>query len=217
MTPITVLIAEDNESIRHNISTYLTPSDDIHIVGEAVTGYECLQLYKRHQADVCLLTVDLPQGNGIETAVKIRNISSETKLVMLSGYIDQEILYKALNIGINGYLLTNTKRRGWAHGIHSVMNGKHIYSEQVAKVITRSFCSQNYQKTLPGDHKITAREREILQLIVDGYTSKEIANTLYISPHTVETHRANLMEKLKLKNIAQLVRYAIEHKLVTTK
>ncbi len=216
MAPTTVLIADDHEIVRYGISTFLSSSEDIEIVGEASSGAECLELFEQKKPDVCLLDIGMPDKNGIETAKSIRNIDTDTKILILSMHIDKQILNDVLEAGINGYLLKNTEKADILHGIRAVMKGQQIFSDPISNLIKQSFLDKNHERKSSEQLEITAREQEILQLIVDGHTSKEIAEKLYISPRTVDTHRANLMEKLELKNIAALVRYAIEHKLVST-
>jgi len=217
MAPIRVLIADDHEIIRYGISTYLSSSEDIKIVGEASTGEECIELFKEHKPDICLLDISMPKKNGIETTRTIRSLDLETKILILSMHIDKQLLGEVLQAGINGYLLKNTEKQFVLNGILAVMNGQQVFSDPISDLIKHSFLSQAQNEAIPEIHPdITSREQEILQLIVEGLTSKEIAEKLYISPRTVDTHRANLMQKLELNNIAELVRYAIEHNLVTS-
>ncbi|NGP88403.1 response regulator transcription factor [Fodinibius halophilus] len=215
MTSISVLIADDHEIVRYGISTFLSSSKDIDIVGKASSGDECLELFKKEQPDVCLLDISMPKKNGIETALNIRNLDADTKIIILSMHIDEQLLNDALEADINGYLLKNTDKADILNGIRAVMKGQQIFSDPISNLIKKSFLNQTNSKDKHKELSITTREQEILQLIVDGFTSKEIAEKLYISPRTVDTHRANLMEKLELKNIAELVRYALEHDLVS--
>ncbi|MEL7832563.1 response regulator transcription factor [Fodinibius sp. Rm-B-1B1-1] len=214
MAPISVLIADDHEIIRFGISTYLSSSEDIEIVGEASTGEECLQLFQETHPDICILDIGMPDKDGIETAKEIRACEQETKILILSMHIDKEILRRALSADINGYLLKNTEKRDLLHGIRAIVKGQQVFSDPISEMIKESFLTKTPDRNNHYQQDITEREREILQLIVDGLTSKEIAEKLYISPRTVDTHRANLMEKLQLNNIAELVRYSIRHQLV---
>jgi DNA-binding NarL/FixJ family response regulator len=211
-----VLIADDHEIVRYGISTFLSSSEDIEIVGEASSGKECLELFEQKQPDVCLLDIGMPDKNGIETAKSIRKRDNDIKILILSMHIDKQILNDVLEADINGYLLKNSEKADILHGIRAVMKGQQIFSDPISNLIKKSFLDNNHNRRNSNQLEITTREQEILQLIVDGLTSKEIAKKLYISPRTVDTHRANLMEKLELKNIAALVRYAIENKLVST-
>lgn len=214
MNQISVLIVDDHEIVRYGISRYLSSSKDIRIIDEASSGDECLKIFRETEPDVCLLDISMPGKSGIETTKKIREISTDTKILILSMHINKQILDGVLKAGINGYLLKSTGKEEILNGIRSVMKGQEIYSDQISELIKESYLN-NSKKNKPDHNGITAREREILQLIVEGYTSKEIADNLYISPRTVDTHRANLMEKLELRNIAELVRYSIENDIVS--
>lgn len=216
MAPISVLIADDHEIIRFGISTYLASSKDIEIVGEASTGKECFEIFKQTHPDICILDINMPEKNGIETAREIRALEEETKILILSVHINKNILREALAANVNGYLLKDTEKDDLLHAIKTIVSGQQVFSDPISNLMKDLFLNNAPQ---PGDYdyeQITNREQEILQLIVDGLTSKQIAEKLYISPRTVDTHRANLMDKLDLKNIAELVRYAIKYNLVST-
>jgi DNA-binding NarL/FixJ family response regulator len=215
MAEISILIADDHEIVRFGISKYLSSSEDIEIVGEASTGEECIKLFRETHPDICILDIDMPDKSGIETAKEIRNFDEETKILILSMHINKNILLDALEANVNGYLLKNTEKADILHGIRAIAKGQQVFSDPISDLMKESFLHKNNRWGSYDHQHITDREQEILQLIVDGFTSKEIAEKLYISPRTVDTHRANLMEKLELNNIAALVRYAIQFNLVS--
>ncbi|WP_440999668.1 response regulator [Fodinibius sp. SL11] len=215
MAEISVLIADDHEIVRFGISTYLSSAKDIEIVGEASTGEECIKLFQETHPDICILDIDMPGKNGIETAKEIRELEEDTKILILSMHINKNILREALEVNVNGYLLKNTEKADLLHGIRAIVKGQQVFSDPISDLMKESFLRKNNQGGNYDHQQITDREQEILQLIVDGLTSKQIAEKLYISPRTVDTHRANLMEKLELNNIAELVRYAIQNDLVS--
>jgi DNA-binding NarL/FixJ family response regulator len=208
---IRVLIADDHEILRYGISTYLDSSDNIEIVGEASSGEECIELFKEKKPDVCVLDISMPDKDGIETTKAIREIDPEVKVLILSMHIDKLILDKVLEAGINGYLLKDTEKSEIRHGIESIAKGQQVFSNPISELITKSYLNGG---KAPHD-SITTRELEVLQLIVEGYSSKLIADKLDISPRTVDTHRGNIMQKLNIPNAAGLVRYAMEHDLVS--
>ncbi len=214
MEKITVLIADDHEILRYGISTYLASAEDIEVVGEASTGDECLQLFKETRPQVCVLDISMPGKNGIETAKAIREIDENAKILILSMHVDTKILSNILEAGINGYLLKSTEKNDLLSGIRSVVKGQQVFSKPIANMMTESFIRKDTTFTPETDTDLTRREKEILQLIVQGMTSREIADELYISPRTVDTHRANLMGKLEIKNTAELVRFALQNNLV---
>lgn len=217
MAPTSVLIADDHEIVRYGISTFLSSSEDIEIVGEASTGEECIELFKKTNPDICLLDIGMPDKNGIETARLIRSLNKETKILILSMHINKQILNDVLEAGINGYLLKNTDKADILNGIRAIMKGQQVFSDPISDLMKESYLNKSYTRPKKSHHEITNREQEILKLIVDGFTSKEIAQKLYISPRTVDTHRANLMQKLELNNVAELVRYAIENELLSNR
>lgn len=208
---IKVLIADDHEILRYGISTFLSSADSIDIVGEASSGEECIELFKKKHPDVCVLDISMPDKNGIETTKAIREIDPDVKVLILSMHIDKVLLDKVLEAGINGYLLKDTEKTEILHGIESIAKGQQVFSNPISELITKSYLNGGKS---PHD-SITSRELEVLQLIVDGYSSKLIADKLDISPRTVDTHRGNIMQKLGIPNAAGLVRYAMEHDLVS--
>ncbi len=208
---IKVLIADDHEILRYGISTFLSSADNIEIVGEASSGEECIELFKEKKPDVCVLDISMPDKDGIETTKAIREIDPNVKVLILSMHIDKVLLDKVLEAGINGYLLKDTEKTEILHGIESIAKGQQVFSSPISELITKSYLTGG--KT-PHD-SITSRELEVLQLIVEGYSSKLIADKLDISPRTVDTHRGNIMQKLNIPNAAGLVRYAMEHDLVS--
>jgi|SRR6056297_2497265 len=211
MAKIKVLIADDHEILRYGISTFLNSAENINVVGEASSGDECIELFKQKNPDVCVLDISMPGKNGIETTKAIREIDPNVKVLILSMHIDKGILDQVLEAGINGYLLKDTEKTELLHGIESIAKGQQVFSDPIQKLITKSYL--NGGRT-PHD-SITSRELEVLQLIVEGYSSKLIADKLNISPRTVDTHRGNIMQKLNIPNAAGLVRYAMENDLVS--
>ena len=211
MAKIKVLIADDHEILRYGISTFLNSAENINVVGEASSGDECIELFKQKDPDVCVLDISMPGKNGIETTKAIREIDPNVKVLILSMHIDKGILDQVLEAGINGYLLKDTEKTELLHGIESIAKGQQVFSDPIQKLITKSYL--NGGRT-PHD-SITSRELEVLQLIVEGYSSKLIADKLNISPRTVDTHRGNIMQKLNIPNAAGLVRYAMENDLVS--
>ena len=216
MAPISVLIAEDHEILRYGISTFLSSSDDITIVGEAASGEECIELFKKKQPDICLIDISMPGKDGIETTHAIRKLNADAKILILSMHIDRQKLTDLLDAGIDGYLIKDTEKADLLHGIKAIMKGQRVFSKAISDMMAQSFLDRERPDQPQLKEEITKREKEILRLVAKGLTSKEIARKLYISPRTVDTHRSNLMEKLELKNIAELVRFAIQHNLVSS-
>lgn len=212
MTTISVLLADDHDIVRYGISTFLSMAEDIEVVGEASDGEQCLTLYRELQPDVCLLDVSMPVKDGVETAREIRDFDPNANILILSMYTDKDIIDKLLKIGIDGFLHKTADRDDLLSGIRSIMKNQQVFSREVSNKITQTFLNGDFDNS---SNCITDREQEILRLVAEGNTSKEIAQKLYISPRTVDTHRSNVMQKLELNNIAELVRYAINNNLVS--
>lgn len=215
METIKVLIADDHEILRYGISTYLASADNIEVVGEASAGDECVDLFKKTKPDVCLFDISMPGKDGVELTKAVRAIDPNVKVLIFSMHIDKDILSKVLEAGIDGYLLKNTDKADLLHGIESISKGQQVFSDPISRMITQSFIQKDQKPNGSGSVNITKRELEILQLIVEGLTSQEIADKLFISPRTVDTHRGNLMQKLEISNAAGLVRYALENDLAS--
>lgn len=212
MQKIKILIADDHEIVRFGIRSFLSTAEDIQIAGEASRGEECLKLFKKTKPDVCMLDITMPGMNGIDTARKLRELDGECRIIFLSMHLDRELLREALQCDVNAYLLKHTDKRELLQCIRTVMCGQRVYSKAVSDILIQAFSPEKFRfKKL--DKKITKREQEVLSLIVQGQTSQDIAEALYISPRTVETHRSNLLQKLEIKNTAELVRFALEHQL----
>src|SRR5699024_3478806 len=170
MTKIKVLIADDHEILRYGMSTFLSSADNIEVVGEASTGEECLELFKKTQPDVCVLDISMPHKDGIETTHAIRKIDPEIKILILSMHIDKEILHNVMEAGINRYLLKNTEKTDILHGIQAIAKGQQVFSDSISRLITNSFINKgNSDMLAPAEKNITKRELEVLQLIVEGY------------------------------------------------
>lgn len=220
MEKINVIVADDHDIVRFGICSVLNSVEDIEVIGEASDGDEAIALYMEKKPDVALIDITMPGKNGIETTTEIIKRDPDAKILILTMHINEEYLNQAIKAGSLGYLLKNCEKEELYNGVRSVARGKKVFSSSVSKLITESYFSKikdNRPLTVPSasassqDVKLTKREREILGLIADGMTSQEIAANLFISPRTVETHRANLLQKLDIKNTAGLVRYAIEN------
>lgn len=219
MSKIRVLVADDHDIVRFGICSVINSSSDLEVVGEANTGPDTLSKFKSLKPDVTLIDVTMPELNGIETSREIVKIDQKACILILTMHLNEEYLNQALNAGALGYLLKNSDISELIEGVRNVAKGKQVFSGPISKLMTEKYIrSAQYGKQAipPQQPKLTRREKEILINIADGKTSQEIADTLFISPRTVDTHRANLIQKLEVKNSAGLVRYAIENDILNT-
>lgn len=213
MESIRVLLADDHDIVRFGISSVLQTAEDIEIVAEAASGAQTIERYKQVQPDVSIIDITMPHMSGIETSEKILEYDPDAKILILTMHMNENYLNQVLRIGALGYLLKNSAKKELLEGVRKVAERKNVFSESVSRLMTESYINQTRSNQVEQEQSVnvTAREQEILKLIAEGMTSQEIANKLYISVRTVDTHRANLMQKLKLKNTAALVRYAFKH------
>lgn len=212
---IHVLIAEDHLMVRAGIRALLEKAGDIHVVGEASNGQEAVELVEKHTPDVLIMDIMMPRLNGIQAAENIRKLKLSTRILLLSMYSDEGLIYQALQSGVKGYVLKSSVGDELLWAVRAVASGKTYLSSQVSEIMVENAVNPHAhgQKHDPLSN-ISPREKEILQLIAEEHTSSEIAKLLFISEKTVEKHRTSLMEKLNVRNLAGLVRLAIKYRLV---
>lgn len=207
MSAIRVLLAEDHALVRSGIRALLEGLPGIQVVAEAGDGREALRLVAAHHPDVVLLDITLPGLNGLEVAARIARTHPRTRVLILSMHSDAEYVTQALRAGAAGYLIKDDSGPELEVALRAVARGDRYLSPAVAKPVIEGYVRH------PGERgpleRLTPRQREILQLIAEGHSTKQVAQKLGLSPKTVETHRAQLMKRLGLHNLAGLVRYAI--------
>jgi DNA-binding NarL/FixJ family response regulator len=212
MSKIRVLIADDHDIVRFGIVTVLNASERIEVVGEVANGEEALESYARLLPDVCLLDISMPKMSGIESTIAIRREHPNAVILILTMHQNEEYLNQALKAGAAGFILKQSSIKELVAAIDDVHQGRTVFSEPIAKLMADQYVRHAISgiDSISEDAiRLTRREKEITKLIVDGKTSQEIADILFISPRTVEAHRANLMQKLGLKNTAALVKFAV--------
>ena len=212
---IRVLIAEDHLMVRSGIRALLEKSGDLNILGEASNGQEAVEMVEKLKPDVLIMDIMMPRLNGIQAAENIRKLRLPTNILLLSMYSDELLVYQALQSGVKGYVLKSSVSDELLWAVQAVAGGKTYLSSQISEIAVESAV---HLRPAGHDHdpisNLSPREKEILQLIAEEHTSGEIANLLFISEKTVEKHRASLMEKLNVRNLAGLVRLAVKYHLV---
>jgi DNA-binding NarL/FixJ family response regulator len=205
--PLRVILADDHEIVRAGIRRLLSVNRSIKIIDEASNGQDLLDIVEYHNPDVVISDILMPKLNGIEALKKIREKGLDCQVIMLTAYEDSFHLDSALSAGADGYLSKDIKSKELVDAVFKVIHGERVFSKSVLRLLKRKSVSSS--ELDPEPIVITKREQEILDLVATGKTSQEIADALFISVRTVESHRYNLMQKLDVNNVAELIRYAI--------
>jgi len=215
---VKVILVDDHTIIRDGIKALLKDSKDIVVVGEAGTGKELLAMLPNLDADVVLMDINMPELDGFETTTILREQNSDLKILILSMLDHENYIAKILDAGASGYLLKNTGREEMICGIKIVAAGGQFISSAVSFNMLKKLQNPNYKSVSTEEKQtrdLSQREIEILKLIADGLTNAEIADKIFTSKRTVETHRQNIIEKTKAKNTAALIKYAISKGIIS--
>lgn len=209
---IKVLLADDHPLVRYGLKSAIERNcKDIKVVGEASNGKEVLELAKEKHVDVYILDISMPILNGIETVLRLKEIDPKSKAIILSIHDKRIFVEKALESGARGYLLKESATEEVIRAIREVYMGRFYLSPAISSFVVNGFLGKIHGPPISEKIvKLTKREREILQLIAEGFTNKEIAGKLNLSLYTVHVHRRNIMQKLNIHKHADLVRYAIK-------
>ena len=217
MKPLRVLIADDHEVVRAGVRSLLEDQPDCEICGEAVTGAEVVALARQLKPDLAILDITMPELNGLEAARQILKAVPGVRVLILSVHESEELVREILDTGAHGYVLKSDAGRELTAAMRALRNHETFFTSRVAQIGLRAYRSKKPTgdvASLPSN-ALTAREREVLQLLAEGRTNKEVASALGISVLTVDTHRANIMHKLEVHSVAELVHYAVRHKIIT--
>lgn len=207
---IRIAIADDHQMFIDGIKSLLKGNKNIQIVTEANNGEALLQHIANTPVNLILMDVNMPVMDGIETTKKVKELFPDIKVIMLTMFGTRDYIEKLLRAGANGYILKNTGKEELTTAIEKVMQGESYFSKEVTERIMEGLQGKKTE-TNPMMVELTEREKDVLRLIAQELTSHEIADKLFISFHTVETHRKNLISKLQVKNIAGLVKYAVQN------
>src|SRR5579864_4492663 len=216
MKTIGVLLADDHQLIRAGLRLVVEQQPDLRVLGEADDGRQAVALTQSLKPDVVVMDIGMPNLNGIEAARQITEVAPEVAVVMLSMHSDEGYVLRALRAGARAYLLKDSAVADLVRAIHAVVEGKSFFSPAVSKVLLEDYV-RKLQRTGAEDSYdlLTPREREVLQLVAEGKSNKEVATLLNLSVYTVETHRANILEKLKLKSLPELILYAVRKGIIS--
>jgi two-component system, NarL family, response regulator NreC len=212
---LTVLIADDHGVVRKGLRLLLQQYAEIEVVGEAANGRDVVRQASELKPNVILMDVAMPLLNGIDAAEQIRKANDQIGVIMLTMHADEGYLLRALNAGVRGYLLKESAEEDLFRAVRAVAQGKPFFSPAITQTLLEDYMRVLKQEGLSDSFELlTAREKEVLQLLAEGKTNKEAASILNVSLYTVESHRTNLMQKLNLHNTAEIVLYAVRKNLV---
>lgn len=205
-----VLLADDHGIVRRGLKSLLETEPGLVVVGEAADGLEAIRLCEEHQPDLLILDIGMPKLNGIEVAARAQTLAHPPRVIILSMHADESYIMRALAAGARAYLLKDATDEDLLPAVRAVAAGKPFFSPAVTAVLVEDYVRQLQARGLSDSyHLLTHREKEVLQLLAEGRSNKEVATLLDLSLSTVETHRANLMQKLNLHNTAEIVLYAV--------
>jgi two-component system response regulator NreC len=215
MDKIRVLIADDHAIVREGIRLILAAHEDIEVVGEAQDGLETISRVKELEPDVVLMDIAMPGLGGLEATIELAKTAPESRVLVLTQYDDAEYIYRFLHAGAAGYVLKKSVGSDLVSAIRAVAQGKSFIDSMIADKVIRGYLEPEAVTSDLGLYdKLSDREKTVFKLIAEGYTSRQIADTLVLSIKTVMTHRANIMEKLGVHNRSDLIKLAIRHGLI---
>ena len=218
---IDVVLADDHVLVRDGIKALLEDQSDIAVIDEASNGKEALQVISKNKPDVLIVDIRMPEMNGIEVVTEITKSNKDVKTLVLSMHDSEEYVVQSIQAGADGYLLKGSSKEEFLKAVHKVASGEKYFTGDVSTIIMSNFVNGNVTKTStsktkikPLPFKLTKRERQILDLVLELKNNKDIAEELQISKRTAEVHRFNLMKKLEVKNLMELTNKAKEFQLM---
>ncbi len=215
MSKTTVLIADDHALVREGIIAFLKPCDDIEVVAEASDGLEAVEKVKKYNPDVVLMDIGMPKLGGLEATIELKRIHPDIKILVLTQYDDKEYISRFLKAGVSGYLLKRAVGSELVSAIRAVQRGEFYLFSSIASKVVAGYLGKDRDSAMEDPYeKLTDREKQVLKLIAEGYTHKEIGDMLAISTKTVIAHQTNISEKLGINSRAGLIKFAIHRGII---
>jgi two-component system response regulator NreC len=213
---IRVLLADDHGIVRKGLRSLIESEEGYEVVAEAANGREAVRLAQQLKPDVAIMDIAMPQLNGIDATDQIMKLSPSTKVLVLSMHADESYVIRALAVKARGYLLKDSAEVDLLPALRSVLQGRPYFSPKVTNVLLEDYMRFLRQRGLQDTYDLlTAREKEVLQLLAEGSSNKDVANLLNLGLSTVDTHRTNLMQKLNLHSTAEIVLYAVRKRIIS--
>ncbi|MCG8641489.1 MAG: response regulator transcription factor [Desulfobacterales bacterium] len=208
---ITIVIADDHTIVREGLMRLLKEENGMSVVGEARDGREAVNQVLSLEPDVVIMDIAMPKLNGIEASRQVKQSDKKTKIIILSMHDHSRYIRELLGIGVSGYLLKNSASKDIVKAVIKAMKGETYLSPSISTRVIEDYVELN-RKSLEDElyDSLSNREREVFQMMAEGSSTKKIAETLCVSPSTIKSHRSNIMEKLKMDNLSQLIQYAIQ-------
>jgi DNA-binding NarL/FixJ family response regulator len=216
MRPIRILLADDHTVVRDGLRALLERESDMTVVAEAADGRESVRLAETEAPDVVVMDLAMPNMNGMEATRRILAVNSRVGVVILSMHQDESYVLGSLKAGAKGYLLKDSMRGEVVEAIRAASQGRSFLTRKIARILQEDYVSRLRQRGLEDRYELLSdREREVLQMIAEGRSNKEVANLLNISPTTVETHRAHILQKLDIHSVPELILYAVRKGIIS--
>jgi DNA-binding NarL/FixJ family response regulator len=211
-----ILVVDDHDIIRRGLKQLLTAKPGWEVCGEAKTGREAVSMAEQMKPDVVVMDISMPDLNGLEAARRIHKEVPKTGILILTMHFSDQLVREVVDSGARGYILKSDADKDLVSAVEAISNKRTFFTPRASEMLLDGFSRQSYgvEPKLPLRNRLTSREREIVQLLAEGKSSKEVAVALGISVKTAETHRANIMRKLELHSVSELVRYAIKNQII---
>jgi DNA-binding NarL/FixJ family response regulator len=213
VTSVRILIADDHELVRRGLATELTQIPGWVVVAEAANGREAVDLAAKHRPDVIVLDLTMPDLNGLEATRQILSAEPSARVLVLTAHESEQLVREVLSAGAQGYVLKSDAGRVLISAVEALLDGRPFFTSNVARLVLDGYL-RNDSRDLVTAPALSAREREIVQLLAEGKSNKDVARALEISVKTAETHRSNIMRKMQFGSLADLVRFAIRNKII---
>ncbi len=214
MNKITVLLADDHTIVRNGIRSILEEFEEIDIVGEAGDGAETVEMVKSLAPDIAMIDIAMPVMSGIQATEQISRHHKKTRSLILSMHNSEDYILRSVEAGAHGYLLKDTTKDEMLRAIRTVASGEKYFASSVSNIIIQAYLHNVKNAASRQKPKLSKKEKEVLKFIIEGFNSREIAEKLDLSVRTVDNHRANMMKRLGVKNAVELVRVALDEKLL---
>jgi DNA-binding NarL/FixJ family response regulator len=216
MKNLRILIADDHDVVRRGIKSLIESRNEWQVCDEAQSGREAVAKAEERKPDIVVLDISMPELNGLEAARRIRKVSPNSEILILSMHYSDQLIREVLDAGVRGFVVKSDSGRDLIIALETLANHKPFFTSKATEVMLTNF-QRPASLPIPGEmrsSRLTSREREIVQLLSEGKSSKEVASSLGISVKTADTHRANIMRKLEIHSVSELVRYAVRNQII---